>query len=456
MEMSTTLVPADEKVILSGTGRIEDPIRETVRIYLTEKRLLFVHTVGTFRKKDESLLDAGIDQIEYVNAEGGQSDLLVVTVRTASGKIVTYRAHVETPQVWFGQIQSLKSTSASSSVSLTGAPARGQDVRAKLLELGTLVDKDRNTIQYQNVLENYQNYYLIGAIFSALGVYASTLIGAILQEWVVGIIIMVLFLVYWNYSPRFTRRIKREDYGALKVARSYIADLNIKNIISTQLTFGLICLVSIGVVGYGAKQLASAPLSVLFAYGLTILVLLGYAFTPILSVVFEKKGRFYRAAVQRGIDAVKSRVPVGSRGSVDWLAKWGLVSFTVLALVYSLSEALPYTLHGTIPSKGIEGIGIAVGLQLLIYAFLRSYLGSAIAKSVLNQTISSLNIVSDRIKQALLDNTIDESLYDEIRQSYIKAVPYTITRNPFLLFNFHRFSFNPFYLKNLQTEAAAQ
>ncbi len=105
--MSQIIFSPDEKVILSGKGSIEQPIKGKGEIYLTNKRLLLIHKSGLIRKRETPLIDIRIDQISYAKVEGFISKVLVIGV-PHGGTVIAYKIKVPQPDSWVAEILRLK------------------------------------------------------------------------------------------------------------------------------------------------------------------------------------------------------------------------------------------------------------------------------------------------------------------------------------------------------------
>ena len=105
--MSQIIFSPDEKVILSGKGSIEQPIKGKGEIYLTNKRILLIHKSGLIRKRETPLIDIRIDQISYAKVEGFISKVLVIGV-PHGGTVVAYKIKVPQPDSWVAEILRLK------------------------------------------------------------------------------------------------------------------------------------------------------------------------------------------------------------------------------------------------------------------------------------------------------------------------------------------------------------
>jgi len=108
MAGSIILSPS-EKILMSGSARIEQPLEGKGEAYLTDKRLIVIHKSGLIRKKETPLLDIRINQISYVKVEGLLSKVLVLGV-TQGGKIITYKLKVPNPESWMSTIYNLLSS----------------------------------------------------------------------------------------------------------------------------------------------------------------------------------------------------------------------------------------------------------------------------------------------------------------------------------------------------------
>jgi zinc-ribbon domain len=116
--MSSMFSP-DEKVILSAKGSLEQPIRGSGEIYLTDKRMFLVHKSGLISKRETPLLDIPINEVTYAKVEGALRKVLVVGVRGSGGQVLAYKIHLSTPESWSAQIYSLKGGSAVSTATTT-------------------------------------------------------------------------------------------------------------------------------------------------------------------------------------------------------------------------------------------------------------------------------------------------------------------------------------------------
>jgi zinc-ribbon domain len=106
-KMSSMFSP-DEKVVLSSKGSLEQPIKGSGELYLTDKRLFLVHKSGLISKRETPLLDVRIGEVSYVKVEGSLRKVLVVGVRGTGGQILAYKVHVPAPESWSAQIYNLK------------------------------------------------------------------------------------------------------------------------------------------------------------------------------------------------------------------------------------------------------------------------------------------------------------------------------------------------------------
>ncbi len=106
--MKSIIFSPDEKIILQGKGRVEQPVEGSGELYLTNKRLVLIHKSGFLRKKETPLLDIRISQISFVKVEGLLSKALVIGV-PHGGTVVTYKIKVSKPEVWQAEIYKLMS-----------------------------------------------------------------------------------------------------------------------------------------------------------------------------------------------------------------------------------------------------------------------------------------------------------------------------------------------------------
>jgi len=105
--VSYVMFAPDEKIILSGKGTLEQPIKGKGEIYLTNKRLVLIHKSGLIRKKETPLVDIHIDQISYAKVEGFISKVLIVGV-PHGGTVVAYKIKVSNPDAWMAEIMRLR------------------------------------------------------------------------------------------------------------------------------------------------------------------------------------------------------------------------------------------------------------------------------------------------------------------------------------------------------------
>lgn len=105
--MSYIVFAPDEKIILSGKGTIEQPIKGKGEIYLTNKRVVLIHKSGLIRKRETPLVDIHIDQISYAKVEGLLFKVLVIGV-PHGGTVIAYKIKVPNPDSWVAEIMRLK------------------------------------------------------------------------------------------------------------------------------------------------------------------------------------------------------------------------------------------------------------------------------------------------------------------------------------------------------------
>ncbi|MGC8988438.1 hypothetical protein [Infirmifilum sp.] len=103
--MSNIIFSPGEKVILSGKGRVEQPIRGEGELYLTNKRIVLIHRTGLIRKRETPLVDIRLDQISYAKVEGLLSKVLVIGI-PQGGTVIAYKIKVSNPDSWLAAIYS--------------------------------------------------------------------------------------------------------------------------------------------------------------------------------------------------------------------------------------------------------------------------------------------------------------------------------------------------------------
>lgn len=106
--MSSIIFIPGETVVLSGKGKIEQPIRASGEAYLTTRRLLIIQKSGLLRKRETPLLDIHLNMISYAKVEGILSKVLVIGV-PQGGTVITYKIKVPHPESWLSQILALRS-----------------------------------------------------------------------------------------------------------------------------------------------------------------------------------------------------------------------------------------------------------------------------------------------------------------------------------------------------------
>jgi len=107
--LSSIIFAPGENIILSGKGKIEQPIVASGEAYLTNRRLLIIQKSGLIRKRETPLVDIRIDMISYAKVEGLLSKVLVIGV-PQGGSLITYKIKVPHPESWLSQILALKSS----------------------------------------------------------------------------------------------------------------------------------------------------------------------------------------------------------------------------------------------------------------------------------------------------------------------------------------------------------
>ncbi|MDG6931746.1 MAG: zinc ribbon domain-containing protein [Nitrososphaerota archaeon] len=89
----------NEKVVLSYSASVEQPVRGKGELYLTDRRLLLVHRSGVMRKRETALFDISFDKVSYLKVEGLIRKALVIGVTSQGGAVITYRVRVPDPTV---------------------------------------------------------------------------------------------------------------------------------------------------------------------------------------------------------------------------------------------------------------------------------------------------------------------------------------------------------------------
>ena len=110
--MASIILSPTERVLISGSAKIEQPIAGRGEAYLTDKRLVVIHKSGFIRKRETPLLDIRLDQISYVKVEGILSKVLVVGI-SQGGKVIAYKIKVPHPDSWMSTIYNILNESES-------------------------------------------------------------------------------------------------------------------------------------------------------------------------------------------------------------------------------------------------------------------------------------------------------------------------------------------------------